>query len=97
VSVDTQAPTANGACHLASDETGRSGVALRGPADDQTPRSAVTNVRAIREGDQVTMDWITPDADDLAGVIIRSYPGMTPLLYRRSAMPCTSATMTRPA
>lgn len=43
--------------------------------DDQTAPAVVTDVTAIRDGDQVVLQWTNPNTADLAGVIIRSYPG----------------------
>ncbi|HEU4897298.1 MAG TPA: hypothetical protein VFX88_06960 [Actinomycetota bacterium] len=43
--------------------------------DDQTAPARVTGVSAVRDGGQVTLRWTNPVAADLAGVIVRWYPG----------------------
>jgi hypothetical protein len=43
--------------------------------DDQTAPAPVTGVSAVRDGGQVTLRWTNPAAADLAGVIVRWYPG----------------------
>lgn len=43
--------------------------------DDQTPPGQVAGVRAVRDGGSVTLGWTNPAAADLAGVIVRWYPG----------------------
>jgi hypothetical protein len=43
--------------------------------DDQTAPGPVTAISAVRHGDQVTLAWANPPAADLAGVVVRAYPG----------------------
>jgi hypothetical protein len=43
--------------------------------DDQTAPAPVTGASAVRAGGQVTLRWTNPAAVDLAGVIVRWYPG----------------------
>jgi hypothetical protein len=43
--------------------------------DDQTAPGPVTGVGAARDGGQVVLRWTNPVAADLAGVIVRWYPG----------------------
>lgn len=43
--------------------------------DDQTAPAPVTGLSAARDGGQVALSWTIPVATDLAGVIVRWYPG----------------------
>jgi hypothetical protein len=43
--------------------------------DDQTAPAPVTGVSAVRDGGAVVLRWTNPAAADLAGVIVRWYPG----------------------
>jgi hypothetical protein len=43
--------------------------------DDQTAPGQVAGVSAVRDGGSVTLRWTNPAAADLAGVIVRWYPG----------------------
>jgi hypothetical protein len=43
--------------------------------DDQAAPGPVTGVSAVRDGGQVVLRWTNPAAADLAGVIVRWYPG----------------------
>jgi hypothetical protein len=43
--------------------------------DDQTAPAPVTGVSAVRDGGSVVLRWTNPVAADLAGVIVRWYPG----------------------
>jgi hypothetical protein len=43
--------------------------------DDQTAPAPVTGVSAVRDGGSVVLRWTNPAAADLAGVIVRWYPG----------------------
>jgi hypothetical protein len=43
--------------------------------DDLTAPGRVTGVSAVRDGGYVTLRWTKPAAADLAGVIVRWYPG----------------------
>jgi hypothetical protein len=43
--------------------------------DDQTAPAQVTGVSAVRDGGQVILRWTNPAAADLAGVVVRWYPG----------------------
>jgi hypothetical protein len=43
--------------------------------DDQTAPGPVTGVSAVRDGGSVILRWTNPVAADLAGVIVRWYPG----------------------
>jgi hypothetical protein len=43
--------------------------------DDQTAPGQVAAVSAARDGGQVTLRWTNPAATDLAGVVVRWYPG----------------------
>jgi hypothetical protein len=42
---------------------------------DQTAPAPVTGVSAVRDGGSVILRWTNPAAADLAGVIVRWYPG----------------------
>jgi hypothetical protein len=46
--------------------------------DDQTAPAPVTGVSAVRDGGQVILRWTNPVVTDLAGVIVRWYPGPVP-------------------
>ena len=48
---------------------------MRPALDDQTAPAPVTGVSAVRDGGAVILRWTNPVAADLAGVIVRWYPG----------------------
>ena len=45
--------------------------------DDETAPGRVREPRAVRDGGRVALRWANPTAPDLAGVIVRWYPGRT--------------------